>query len=468
MFSRLIGPCLLIALALATPAGAGDPGPEGADLGSVAAALIQAPDQGLDIDPDSVRQALELARSGDPAGQAQGRDALIAEALRYARAQHGLRLAPGQFHPDWALRPAPYDAAADFNLAQVGGHVASWLQSLPPPDPAYATLAEAYVAYRAMAAQGGWPVVSGPLHPGDTGAQITALWRRLAAEDRALDPSLADIASYGAPLQAAVARAQARYGLTADGVAGPATLAALNIPLAERLEQMRANLERRRWMPRALPAMRAEVNIADASLALYAPGEAPLTMRIVVGKPAKPTPMFEDHIKAVVLNPPWNVPADIAAREIWPKIRRDPGYMAREGFVVRPGGGLQQLPGPRCALGAIKFDLSNPFGVYLHDTPAKSLFAHDMRALSHGCMRLEQPNLLAKRLLRGEAAWSDTAIDVALVTGKTVRATLSRPTPLYVSYWTAFVNDQGVNFRADLYGWDKDLAALLRGGPNGR
>jgi murein L,D-transpeptidase YcbB/YkuD len=174
--------------------------------------------------------------------------------------------------------------------------------------------------------------------------------------------------------------------------------------------------------------------------------------------------MFEDGIKAVVFNPPWNVPADIAAREVWPRIRRDPGYMAREGYVVRPGGGLQQLPGPRCALGNIKFDLSNPFGVYLHDTPSRSLFARDSRTLSHGCMRLEKPNALAKRLLAGDPAWPETRIDFAIAGGKTVRAPLLAPVPLYVFYWTAFVDTDGqVEFRQDVYHWDDRLLALLAG-----
>ena len=205
-----------------------------------------------------------------------------------------------------------------------------------------------------------------------------------------------------------------------------------------------------------------ELNIAAAELALHDPGAPAMTMRAIVGRPDKRTPMFQDRVLAVVFNPPWNVPPEIAAKEIWPKIRRDPGYMRREGFVVRPGGGLQQLPGPRCALGTIKFDLSNPFGVYLHDTPSRSLFAQDSRALSHGCMRLEKPNALAKRLLRGDPDWSEIRIDLALAGAKTVRAPLKRPVPVFVFYWTAFVDDDGqMEFRPDLYGWDRQLLSAL-------
>jgi murein L,D-transpeptidase YcbB/YkuD len=130
--------------------------------------------------------------------------------------------------------------------------------------------------------------------------------------------------------------------------------------------------------------------------------------------------------------------------------------------VIRPSGGLQQRPGPKCALGAIKFELSNPFGVYLHDTPSHSLFARDSRTLSHGCMRLERPNDLAKRLLRNDPAWPATRIDMVIASGKTTRVPLIRPVPVYVVYWTAFVDDQGqVDFRPDVYRWDEKLLDML-------
>lgn len=263
-------------------------------------------------------------------------------------------------------------------------------------------------------------------------------------------------------LDAAVRRAQARHGLAEDGVVGRATLAALNVSAAERADQIAANLERWRWMPRNPPPRRVALNIADASLQLIEPGQAPLPMRVVVGQPNKRTPMFEDKIKAVVLNPPWVVPDDIAAKEVWPKIRKDPGYKDREGFVVRRDGHLEQKPGPRCALGAIKFDLSNPFGVYLHDTPARSLFAQPNRALSHGCMRVEQPNALAQRLLAEDPRWTPDRIDLAILAGTTVRIELKAPVPVTVAYWTAFVDADGtVEFRPDVYGWDRALQERL-------
>jgi murein L,D-transpeptidase YcbB/YkuD len=415
------------------------------EAGDLRAALVGAADHGLP------------ARDYAVPVQASRKD-LEDAAVRYAQAQHGLRLRPAQWPAEWSIRPAPYDAGAALREAEAQGRVAAWLAELPPPDAAYAALLHAYARYRALADDGGWMPLSAPVKPGATGPAVSALRERLAAEDSGVAPG----AAWDDALDAAVRRAQTRHGLAEDGVAGRATLAALNVTAEARAQQIAANLERWRWMPRNPPPRRIALNIADASLALIEPGQPPLSMRVVVGQPKKRTPMFQDQVKAVVLNPPWVVPDEIAAKEIWPKIRKDPAYKDREGFVVRPDGHLEQKPGPRCALGAIKFDLSNPFGVYLHDTPARSLFAQPNRALSHGCMRVEQPNALAKRLLAGDPAWTPDAIDMAILAGSTVRAPLKTPVPVTVAYWTAFVDPDGtVEFRPDIYGWDKALLERL-------
>ena len=410
--------------------------------------------------------------AADPAVRAAAEARLEGAAIAYARAQRGQRLSA--FPADWAIRPPRYDAKTDFAAALTQHRLAAWAASLPPFDPRYSTLVQIYARYRGIAAHGGWQALpKGPsMKLGVAGERVTALRRRLAVEDPATPapveakaPAPGEAAppdTYDQALGDAVSRAQARYGLTPDGAVGAATLQALNVPLETRLGQIRANLERWRWVSRQLPPYRVELNIAAQTLALYDTDKPALEMKAIVGKPSKQTPMFQDRIRAIVFNPPWNVPQDIAVKEIWPKIRRDPGYMAREGFVVKPGGGLQQLPGPKCALGTIKFDLGNSFGVYLHDTPAHSLFAGDVRTLSHGCMRLEQPNALAKRLLQGAPGWNDLRVDGLIALGKTQRVDLPAPTPVFVFYWTVFADDHGqANFRRDAYGWDAKLLALL-------
>jgi murein L,D-transpeptidase YcbB/YkuD len=426
--------------------------------------LRSADAQGLQPDTAALDRVRGELASTDPAEREAGLARLRAQAIAYARAQHGLRLPSDRFPHDWGLRPAPYDAAAEFDRALAGGRLADWLSNLPPPFPAYGRLVLAYGRYRAIVGQGGWPSVpTGPsLKPGATGARVEALRRRLAVEDGTVPPG-PEPDSFDQGLAEAVMRAQARYGLITDGIAGPATLAALNVPADERLMQIGANLERWRWVPRYLAPDRVEVNIAAAMAVEYAAGAPALTTRIVVGRPGWPTPSFRDAIESIVFHPPWNVPPKIAAKEVWPKIRRIPGYMRRERFVVRPNGQLQQLPGPKSALGLIKFNLPNPYGVYLHDTPSKSLFAKDFRAQSHGCMRVEKPVELAKRLLRDDAAWPEARIDEELASGgPTLEVRLPRPVPVYVFYWTVLPDEQGqVGFRQDVYGWDRTLMAAL-------
>jgi murein L,D-transpeptidase YcbB/YkuD len=432
-----------------------------ANIARIENALKTAPDQGFG--PDAFGLARAEAQLADPARREAGKAALAEATIAYAAAEHGRRLNPADFPADWAIRPAAYDARAEFTAVLAEDRLAAWLASLPPPDPAYQPLTEAYKRYRSIAEKGGWPRVPAKSKPGDSGlaVAVAALRARLAAED----PGVAADGDYDDALKAAVARAQVRLGLNDDGVAGATTVAALNVSAQDRVAQIAANLERRRWMPRSPPARRVEVNVAAQSLDLFEPEQPPVSMRIVVGQPTKRTPMFLDHVTAVVLNPPWNVPDEIARKEIWPKIRKDPGYAAREGFVVKAGGGLQQLPGPKCALGAIKFDLGNPYGVYLHDTPAKTLFGKDKRTLSHGCMRVENPNLLANKLLKDDPRWQPDNVAAGLLTGKTIRIPLKDPPTLYVGYWTVVPGADGtMGFRTDAYGWDKALIAKLAAG----
>lgn len=427
--------------------------------------LREAGAHALEPDTAALDRIEALLASSDPADRQAGQTQLRLQAIAYARAQHGLRLPSDRFLHAWGLRPAAYDAAGDFDQALDNGQLPAWLAKLPPPFPAYRRLTVAYARYRAIADQGGWSrIATGPsLKPGATGPRVAALRQRLAVEDGTVPPGGPDAESYDEALKQAVMRAQARYGLTPDGVAGAATLAALNIPVDERLTQIRANLERWRWIPRVLSPDRVEVNIPEAMAVEYEAGAPALTTRIVVGKSGWPTPSFRDAIESIVFNPPWNVPPRIAVKEVWPKIRRIPGYMQRERFVVRSNGQLQQLPGPKSALGLIKFNLPNPYGVYLHDTPSKSLFAKDFRAQSHGCMRVEKPVELAKHLLRNNAAWPDSRIDEVLASGgPTLEVPLARSVPVYVFYWTVVTDDQGqVGFRQDVYGWDRTLMAAL-------
>ena len=387
---------------------------------------------------------------------------LKAAIVRYAAAQHGGRIPGDRFLADWSIRPAPYDAQADLDSALAQDRLEAWLDSLPPPFERYRDLQKALGQYRDIAARGGWaPIADGPpLKPGMSDPRVVQLRHRLAAEN---PPGALDTESpvYDERLAAAVAAAQTRYGLEPDAVVDKADLAVFNIPVGARISQIAANMERWRWMPRSWPTTRIEVNIPDAHLTVFSDDRATDRMRVVVGAPRNKTPMLASAIHSVVFNPPWNVPKSIAAKELAPK---GAAYLSRHGYSwVSDGAGgsrLRQRPGEGNSLGRIKFDFDNPFGVYLHDTNARSVFEQDARSISHGCVRVERPQDLAALLL-GEG-WDQPRITQAIDAMETDRVSVPQKIPVMLLYWTVFVSPDGqVNFRDDLYGWDQRLSEML-------
>lgn len=418
----------------------------------------------------SAALAAAAANGLDPADYAVSdrdpveRELLLTQAfLAYGAALAEGRVDPQDFESDWLMPVPRFDAAKTLARA-LAGSVATTLEALAPIDPRYRRLERALAVYRdAMH----WRrlAIALPLKFGDSGADVRRLRARLAAEGYAAGQG----DSFDAPLLAAVERFQAAHGLTDDGIVGRGTLAQLNVSPAARVRQIRLNLERWRSLPRQWPAERIEVNVPAASVTLFQPGQPSLTMRAVVGAPAHPTPVLQARLVSILLNPPWRVPVSIIEHEIWPAIKRDPDYLARNGFayVDVPGGReLQQLPGRRNALGLIKFEMPNVDDIYLHDTPARWAFADTWRALSHGCVRLEDPRGLALRLLADEPEWTRATLDAAIATGLTQRIPLPHVLPVYLLYFTAFVDADGtVEFRNDLYGRDRRLAAALEAAP---
>lgn len=418
------------------------------------------------LSPLERRLLLETLSSSGAAPAAGLDDGTLTAAIqRRARAEAGLRVRPSTIDRFWTLEPLPRDMVKEFEQARQDASFSQWLAALTPTDPRYRALLQARDRYRAIFARGGWAALpaGGVLKEDAQDPAVPALRQRLTAEGYAVAASR-EPDRFDPALAAVLAQFQARHGLAADGVLGGATRRALDMPAAARLAQIELNLERWRWAPRQLPADRIELDIAGAEAVLYRAGQPKLSMRAVVGKPSTKTPMFASRLEAVVFNPPWNVPVSIASKEIAPKAARDPTYLARHHYVITPNG-LQQSPGPDNALGQVKFDLPSPFGVYLHDTPSKGAFARPMRALSHGCMRLEKPLELATELL-GQQGWTRAQVEGAVAAGTTRRVSLAQPTPLFVVYRTAFVDAAGeVQFRPDVYGWDEKLSAALLAAP---
>lgn len=409
----------------------------------------------------------QLLGSNDPAARQRGETQLRQAIVAYAKAQRGGRVPASAFPGDWSMRPGPYDAERDLGFALSQDRLGPWLASLPPPFERYRALQAALGHYREIQRRGGWQAIpaGASLKPGASDGRVLALRARLAVEDPAAAGDLASPA-YDPALVEAVKAAQARYGQPADGVVGPATLAALNRPVEARLAQIAANMERWRWMPRAWPRTRVEVNIAGATLDVFDENVRVDSMRVAVGTRANRTPMLISEIHSVVLNPPWNVPDSIASKELAPK---GEDYLARNGFrwVSNGAGGarLQQSPGPGNSLGRIKFDFQNPFAIYLHDTNSRAVFERDARSVSHGCVRVERPEDLARILMEKSGPGSAARMDVALQDTKTVRAQLDQRWPVLIAYWTVFTDQNGqINFRDDIYGWDEQLTKLTNPG----
>lgn len=404
-----------------------------------------------------------LRRVGDPVPSFKDNQALVRAALDYARAVHSGRLDESDFDPNWGLRPAAYDPLPGFADAVRQNRVAAWLRALPPPWAGYDTLQKGLATYRKIVADGGWQkLAAGPdLAAGASGPRVAALRKRLSVED---DEVSAAGDKFDAALKDAVIRAQKRYGLNPTGVVSSGTLAALNVPAQDRVGQIMANMERWRWLPSELPAKRIQVNIAAAVLTVFE-GDAPIaSMKAVTGRPGNETPMLQSKIHSIVLNPPWNVPNGIAAKELFPK---GEAYLKRNNYKVIGTGAnrrLQQQPGPKSALGLYKFDFPNSYAVYLHDTPSQSTFSSFSRLASHGCVRLEKPGPLAQLLLRNDPNWQPEQISAALAKGDTLRVNLQDQdqVSVYLLYWTAFANANGtMNFRGDPYSWDQQLAAKI-------
>jgi murein L,D-transpeptidase YcbB/YkuD len=358
------------------------------------------------------------------------------------------------------------------------------LSALQPPQPGYRRLKEALVHYRQVTRDGGWPKVppGATIKPGTTDPRIQAVRARLD-QPGAVDE---DTAHYGLTLQNAIKDFQRRHGLEPDAVIGKDTLAALNQSAAEKARTIEVNMERWRWLPQSLGERHIRVNIAGFDLEAWQDGKPVSSQAVVVGRDYRRTPVFSGTMTYLVLNPSWEVPPSIAQNDLLPHIQKDPSYLSRMNFQVLQGWGagekvidpaqlnwdalsprnlnyrFRQLPGELNALGRVKLMFPNPHAIYLHDTPARNLFAKAERGFSSGCIRLEQPLELSAWALEGTSGWDRTRIDAQVKTGKTETVMLKKPVEVHLLYWTTWVNEDGeVNFRRDIYGRDARLNAAL-------
>ncbi len=396
---------------------------------------------------------------------------------------------PEALDSDWNMR-RDLDGRDPVELVRAAIEAPSleaYIDELIPRGPIYEDLKAALAEYRAHQAAGGWPTVPAgrTLKPGMEDARVAVLRERLRMTDQLAEMPRSSPSFFDPALEKAVMSFQGRHKLDTDGVVGPETLAALNVPVEVRIDQIRVNLERARWVLRKVTDDFVVVNIAGFRVWLVRGGEPVWTARVQVGKQYRMTPVFASVMKYLVFNPTWTVPPGILSKDILPKLKMDPGYLETKHLRVIDGQGrtidpatidwssytartfpyqLRQDPGPWNALGQVKFIFPNPHFVFLHDTPSKELFVRRDRTFSSGCIRTENPLELAELLLDDPEQWNRRRIQEVL-DGKTTRTVfLKEPIPVLLLYWTVIVSKDGqVLFLRDVYERDGPILKALDG-----
>ena len=379
------------------------------------------------------------------------------------------------------------DLPAELAAAVKEDRLTAFLKALRPKHRAYARLSATLKQYEQIRKSGGWPAIApGPsLTLGDQGARVSALRSRLALSgDLTADQPVGDD-RFDRNLETAVMRFQYRHGLVPDGVVGRKTLAALSVPVDQRIDQLQLNMERWRWYPERFGKRYLLVNIPDYTLNVMEGEWAVRRMRAIVGKSRRQTPALSGRMTYLEFNPYWNIPRKIARKDILPKVVSDPDYLTRQGIRVFDSWDrqapeldptdimwenlsaryfpyrLRQDPSDVNALGRIKFMFPNPQSVYIHDTPGKTLFNRQERPFSSGCVRVESPLDLAQYLLTDQG-WNRARLEAAMTNGRRQTVVLDDPIPVHLVYFTAWVDPDGtVNFREDIYDRDRKLLIAL-------
>ncbi len=479
----------------------GRPSPQSRQAVELLAAAASHGLEPQDYAAGALQRAITQASHGampEPATIARLEQALTLATQRYLSDVHWGRIDPRQFqHSVSPPRRDGFDAAAYLQAALAARRLPDAAAEAAPRMPLYERLRVALARYRTLVEHPAWREPLPPLPPGQRGRAgklqpggaytgLALLTQRLLALGD-LAPDTPAPMLFEGPLVEAVKAFQARHALAADGTIGRDTLAHLQVTPAARVRQIELTLERLRWTPLLQGPRMIVINIPEFVLRAYDVRDGRISvqqeMKVIVGKALDTrTPLFDADMRFIEFSPYWNVPPSIARAETVPRLRRDPGYFVSEGFeFVAPDGRvdaslsaskldavnagqlrIRQRPGPRNALGDIKFVFPNSDNIYLHHTPATQLFERDRRDFSHGCIRVEHPVALAKFVLRDMPEWTDERIRQAMGRGESTALRLTEPVRVLIAYGTALVKDGRVHFFADIYRQDRLLDAALR------
>jgi len=415
-------------------------------------------------------------------------DLLLSAALyRYSNEVYSGRLDANYLDPDWHIKNESLDISRLFADVAKKSSIGNLMKELPPQHDGYQSLKQHLYQFRELAQQGGWQNLGwGPvLERSVQHEQVVLLRRRLKVTgDLAVDP-FPDMDIFDRRLEEAVRRYQQRHGLEVDGKVGPQTRRSLDITVSERIRQIRINMERWRWLPRKLGKRYVMVNMTGFELYIIESDSMVLSMPVIIGHSLRSTPTFSGLISYMEYNPYWTIPRKLVLEDIIPRQLRDPSYLSRESIKVYKGRGnakeidpktvdwsnqdenhfpywLRQEPGPKNALGTVKFMFSNPYAVYLHGTPDRHLFAPVVRAFSSGCIRVKDPVRLAAFLLNDGSLQKEEEVLASIHLEINQRVTLPIAVPIYLVYWTAWVDQDGkMHFRHDVYGRDTRLNELF-------
>ena len=441
-----------------------------------------------------LRSRLESSTSSDPAILVDF-DILLTDSL--IRLGYHLvfgKVDPEDHHPHWNLAVEIDDDAPVIFIRKMlaEGNLARRIEGLRPQNIIYSKFKAALKKYRDIKAGGGWESVpAGPtLKKGMQEDRVLLLRKRLQITGD-LQVESTDSDFFDEQLEQGVMHFQRRHYLSVDGVVGKQTLAVLNVPVEDKIDQIRVNLERLRWVLHAIKGRFVIVDIAGFEIFVYKDSQSLWTSRVQVGKPYRRTPVFKSEIKYLVLNPTWTVPPGILAKDILPAVKKDANYLKARNIAVIDSSGktvkqdsiqwskysgrnfpyqLRQEPGPNNALGLIKIIFPNEHLVYIHDTPSKSLFDRTERAFSSGCIRTENPFELAEILLNDPVKWNQQSFKRVIESKQTQTIMLPEHVPVLLFYWTvsAARPDGIVRFKRDPYERDAEILEGLNGDFNFR